>query len=53
MFIKGYSIRDDDLNDLLNEADNDRDGVINFNDFFKVMKKSNIFDDSSEDELIW
>jgi len=32
------------------QADRDNDGAINFKDFYKVMKKNNIYDDSSEDE---
>ena len=37
----GENIPEDELNDMFQEADKDKDGFIGFDDFFKVMKRGN------------
>ena len=49
----GETINEDEINDMFQEADRDKDGYIGFDDFFKVMKRGNAdpLDDWDEDEL--
>ncbi|KAK2194517.1 bifunctional EF-hand domain pair/EF-hand domain/EF-Hand 1 [Babesia duncani] len=39
----GEVITDDEIKEMINEADRDGDGVINEGEFLKIMKKSNLF----------
>ncbi len=47
----GETIGDDELNDMFQEADRDKDGFIGFDDFYRVMKRGNAdpLDDWDED----
>ena len=37
----GESISEEELNDMFQEADKDKDGLIGFDDFYRVMKRGN------------
>ena len=37
----GENISEDELNDMFQEADRDKDGFIGFDDFYRVMKRGN------------
>ena len=39
----GENMSDDELNEMIEEADRDGDGEINEEDFIRVMKKTNLF----------
>jgi Ca2+-binding EF-hand superfamily protein len=39
----GESMSDEELQEMIDEADRDGDGVINLEDFMRVMKKTNLF----------
>lgn len=39
----GESMSDDELQEMIDEADRDGDGVINLDDFMRIMKKTNLF----------
>lgn len=39
----GENMTDDELQEMIDEADRDGDGVINMDDFMRVMKKTNLF----------
>ena len=34
---------DEELQEMIDEADRDGDGVINLEDFMRIMKKTNLF----------
>ena len=51
----GESLNDDELHEMIGEADRTGDGLITFEDFYRVMKKRNDdplgeFDSDEEDE---
>jgi len=50
----GENVSDDDLRDMIAEADRDGDGALNFEEFYRVMKRRNADPldcwDSSDDE---
>jgi Ca2+-binding EF-hand superfamily protein len=39
----GENMSDDELQEMIDEADRDGDGVINLDDFMRIMKKTNLF----------
>lgn len=39
----GESMSDEELQEMIDEADRDGDGVINVDDFMRIMKKTNLF----------
>ncbi|KAK7790515.1 hypothetical protein R5R35_005261 [Gryllus longicercus] len=39
----GEDINDEELQEMIEEADRDGDGEVNFDDFMKVMKKANLY----------
>jgi len=39
----GESMSDEELQEMIDEADRDGDGVINLDDFMRIMKKTNLF----------
>ena len=39
----GESMTDEELQEMIDEADRDGDGVINLDDFMRIMKKTNLF----------
>ncbi len=47
----GENIPEEELNDMFDEADRDKDGSINFEDFYKIMRRGNSdpLDDDYED----
>ena len=48
----GEGLSDDELHEMIEEADRDGDGLINFDEFYRVMKKrgNNPLDDMDSDE---
>jgi len=48
----GEGLSDDELHEMVEEADRDGDGLINFDEFYRVMKKrgNNPLDDMDSDE---
>lgn len=50
-FCKGEDINDSDLYELMEEADKDGDGCLNFSEFYRIMKKKeDPLDDDSDNE---
>jgi len=49
----GDTIDDEEMQDMINQADRDGDGAINMDEFFRIMKKKGNFleDMSSDDEF--
>ena len=41
--IKGETMTDEELQEMIEEADRDGDGEIGEDDFIRIMKKSNLF----------
>merc|ERR1711934_1298952 len=47
----GETIDDEELQDMINQADRDGDGAINADEFYRIMKKKgNFLDDMSSDD---
>merc|ERR1712188_51271 len=46
----GENIDDEELQDMINQADRDGDGEINIDEFFRIMKKGNFLEDLSSDD---
>ena len=48
----GEGLTDDELHEMVEEADRDGDGLINFDEFYRVMKKrgNNPLDDLDSDD---
>ena len=48
----GENLTDDEMREMIAEADRDGDGFVNFEDFMRIMKKKseNPLDDLSSDE---
>merc|ERR1712010_5465 len=47
----GETIDDEELQDMINQADRDGDGAINMDEFYRIMKKKgNFLDDMSSDD---
>ncbi len=48
----GENINDDEMHEMIDEADRDNDGYVVFEDFFRIMKKKseNPLDDLDDDE---
>lgn len=48
----GESISEEEMREMIEEADRDHDGYVTFEDFFRIMKKksSNPLDDLDDDE---
>merc|ERR1711966_222637 len=47
----GENIDDDELQDMINQADRDGDGEINLDEFYRIMKKKgNFLEDLSSDD---
>merc|ERR1711918_137840 len=46
-----YNIDDEELQDMINQADRDGDGAINIDEFYRIMKKKgNFLEDLSSDD---
>ena len=48
----GEGLSDDELHEMIEEADRDGDGLINFDEFYRVMRKrgNNPLDDLDSDD---
>jgi len=47
----GEAVGDEELQDMINQSDKDGDGEINFDEFYRIMKKKgNFLDDLSSDD---
>merc|ERR1711885_97121 len=46
----GENIDDEELQDMINQADRDGDGEINCDEFYRIMKKGNFLEDLSSDD---
>merc|ERR1712070_345541 len=46
----GENIDDEELQDMINQADRDGDGEINIDEFYRIMKKGNFLEDLSSDD---
>ena len=46
----GENISDEEMREMIEEADRDGDGFVVFEDFFRIMKKSSPDDDDEDDE---
>ena len=47
----GENIDDEELQDMINQADRDGDGEINIDEFYRIMKKKgNFLEDLSSDD---
>ena len=47
----GETIDDEELQDMINQADRDGDGEINLDEFYRIMKKKgNFLEDLSSDD---
>lgn len=44
----GEAITDDELNEIIEEADKDGDGELNFQEFYNIMKRRNEFYDDDD-----
>merc|ERR1711918_339693 len=44
------NIDDEELQDMINQADRDGDGEINIDEFYRIMKKGNFLEDLSSDD---
>ena len=49
----GEAVDDEELQDMINQSDKDGDGEINFDEFYRIMKKKGNFleDLSSDDDM--
>merc|ERR1740121_3284569 len=46
----GENIDDEELQDMINQADRDGDGEINIDEFYRIKKKGNFLEDLSSDD---
>merc|ERR1711990_1324073 len=47
----GFEIKNEELQDMINQADRDGDGEINIDEFYRIMKKKgNFLEDLSSDD---
>merc|ERR1711970_1436213 len=49
----GFEVKNEELQDMINQADRDGDGEINIDEFYRIMKKKGNFleDLSSDDDM--
>ena len=46
----GETLNDDELQEMIEEADRDGDGVLNFDEFYRVMRRDKDFQDDDSDD---